>query len=292
MKDEVSFDDDMKTLEELEGTFLKPKEEDPQDQEKRQVALYDVSVQQLEALRERALTLDCSTPERYDETRRMIGILRTSRTRIEKKRKEHNAEHQEAIRFVNGVAKQITQFIENLEEPLKQMKLEVDDAKERAKRKAEEEEAKRLADIERARLEAEEEERRAAHAAQEAKNAEEAKRLADERAALNAEREALAAEQRKLNAEREEAAQAERDRLAAIEAEKVAQRAKEESELLAAEQERRRQERLPDVDKMKAYGLAIISISPPEVQSPEAKALVSRVILDLSRIARHLELFS
>lgn len=278
MKEEIPFDD-LVLLEDLEKTFVSP-EEPQEDQEKRQIALYDVSVQKLEILREKAMSLDCSTPERYDETRRMLGILRTSRTRIEKKRKEHNAEHQEAIRFVNNIAKQLTQFIENIEEPLKQKKIEVDEAKERAKRKAEQDEQERVAAIERAKREAEEEERRAAHAAQEAKNAEEANRLKAEREALQAEREAMAAEQRKLTAERERILQAERDRIAAIEAEKAKQ-----------ERERLRQERMPDLDKLKAYSIAIMSVSPPEVNSTEAKALVNQTIHELAQLSRDLDNF-
>lgn len=279
MAEEVPFDE-LALLDDLEKTFISPKEPAKEDQEKRQIALYDISVQKLEALREKAMSLDCSTPERYDETRRMLGILRTSRTRIEKKRKDHNAEHQEAIRFVNNIAKQITQFIENIEAPLKQKKIEVDDAKERAKRKAEQDEQERLAAVERAKREAEEEERRAAHAAQEAKNAEEARRLNEERQALQAERDAMAAEQRKLDAERDRILQEERKRAAAIEAEKSAQ-----------ERERLRKERMPDLDKLKAYSIAIMSVSPPEVHSDEAKAVVNRTIRDLAQLARDLDTF-
>lgn len=279
---ETPFDKEQ-TLEELEATFQLPPETSepapaPIDPEKLQMQLYGINTQAIAQLKAKCLELECNTPKGYDDTRRMIGLLRTTRTRIEKRRKEHNAEHQEAIRFVNGIAKQLTTFVENLEDPLKQLKLEVDEAKERAKRAAEQAEQERLAAIEREKLAAAEAERKAAHEAEQARLKAEAEKLAKERAEQEAkfaaERAAMEAERAKLAAERAAAVKAQQEAQAKLDAER---RAVEEAR---AAQERAEAERLA---KIKAEQEAAAQAERDRIAAEEAKVREAERQAELER---------
>lgn len=319
---EVPFDR-VQTLDEIEATFEIPPETSvpppaQEDDQKLQLQLYDTNTQRIEVLKAKCLELSCATPEGYEDTRRMIGLLRTTRTRVEKRRKEHNADAQAHIKFVNSVAKKLTDFIVNLEDPLKAMKAEVDDAKERAKRA--EEEAATAAEEARLRAEREAEEAKlkaeADRIAQE--RAEFAAQVARQRAELEAEMARLAAEQAaitksqqeaqaKIDAERraiEEAKAAaertERERLAKIEAERraaeqAASAARLEALIAAEEAKVREAERQKsDFDKLIAYAVTIRQIAhrTPQVASPEASQALVQASVSLEAAAQRLESFT
>ena len=317
---EESFE---QTLDELESTFVLPPEtSEPApvvDPETQQMQLYGITTAKIEALKGKCLELSCDDPRGYEDTRRMIALLRTTRTRIEKRRKEHNAEHQEAIRFVNGIAKQLTTFVENLEEPLKLKKLEVDEAKERAKRAAEAAEAERLAAIERARIEAEQAERRAAHEAEQTALREQAEQLAKERAEMEAararaaeiqrtederlakiraevatERARMEAERRAIDEAKAAAERAERDRLAKVQAETDAAAQAERDRAAALKRAEYLESIRPDVDKVRGYAAVVRSIieKRPIVDSSEAAEALLAAVVQLRTLATDLENFA
>lgn len=90
--------------------------------------------------------LSAQTKEGYEEVRKAIAVCRTTRTGIEKKRKELNEDAQSYIRTVNGEAKRLTAAIEAIEEPLKTRKQAVDDERERLKAEAEAAKAQKIND--------------------------------------------------------------------------------------------------------------------------------------------------
>lgn len=289
-------EDREQTLDELESTFELPPETIrpavvPTDPAQTQMTLYGTSLDKLRALEAKCSSLTCADPRSYDDTRRMIGILRSTRGRIEKLRKEHNAEHQEAIRFVNGIARQLTDYVCNLEDPLKEKKAAVDDAKEREKRAKAEAERKAIED------------KIAAERAAEAElNRIEAERLAAERAAVEAERAALAAERRAIDDARAAVEAAELKRQAAIkaereEAERIEQRIREAEATKARERERVAalaawtEAIKPDLQKLKDFAQRILLVSPPVVISVEAKAAVANAVRRLGVTAKDLMTF-
>ena len=267
---EESFDK-LQTLDEIEATFELPPESSvpepkPTDPKALQVQLYGISVEQINALRAKCLTLNCQTPQAYDETKRMRHVLRKTRTRIEARRKEHNAEHQEAIRFVNGIAKQLTGFVAHLEHPLAAMIANVDDAKERAKRAFAEAEAKRIEDERLTKIAQEEAERRAAHEAEQARLKVEADRLAAERAEMAAERKRI---YDMLAAERAKAADQQHREQERIDAER-----KVERDRLATEQAR-----LDEINRTERERLAKLNaeLAAEQRKMAEAKAAQERI---------------
>jgi DNA repair exonuclease SbcCD ATPase subunit len=95
----------------------------------------DVMIQEY---REKFSGLQATTKEGYEEVRKAIAVCRTTRTGIDKKRKELTENAREYVNSVNSVAKELTSAIEEIEDPLKEKKKAVDDAKERLKQEAEE----------------------------------------------------------------------------------------------------------------------------------------------------------
>lgn len=91
---------------------------------------------------------DASSKDGYEACRIGLAELRTTRTGLEKMRKNLNEDDQARIKFRNGEAKRITSRIVALEDPMKAAKKAVDDAAERAKQKKIEEEERRVAGIE------------------------------------------------------------------------------------------------------------------------------------------------
>lgn len=87
--------------------------------------------------RDKFKCLSAKTKDGYEEVRKAIAVCRTTRTSIERKRKELNEGAQAYIRTVNGEAKRLTTAIEEIEEPLKKDKQAVDDERERLKAEAE-----------------------------------------------------------------------------------------------------------------------------------------------------------
>jgi DNA repair exonuclease SbcCD ATPase subunit len=95
----------------------------------------DVMIQEY---REKFSGLQATTKEGYEEVRKAIAVCRTTRTGIDKRRKELTENAREYVNNVNSVAKELTSAIEEIEDPLKKKKQSVDDAKERIKQEAEE----------------------------------------------------------------------------------------------------------------------------------------------------------
>ena len=96
--------------------------------------------------RERFSRLSAQTKDGYEDVRKAIAVCRTTRTAIDKKRKELNEGAQVYIRTVNGEAKRLTEAIEAIEEPLKTEKQSADDERERLKAEAEAAKAKKVHD--------------------------------------------------------------------------------------------------------------------------------------------------
>lgn len=94
--------------------------------------------------RDKFKCLSAKTKDGYEEVRKAIAVCRTTRTSIERKRKELNEGAQAYIRTVNGEAKRLTTAIEEIEEPLKKDKQAVDDERERLKAEAEAAKVKKI----------------------------------------------------------------------------------------------------------------------------------------------------
>jgi len=247
-----------------------------------------------------AATFD--SPRDYRAGTQAIAVCRSLRTEIEAKRKALKAGALEYGRQVDSAAKRLVAVVEEVEEPLRLRKAEVDDAKERERRAKEEAdraeaeariraareaEERRLAE-ERAELAAEREAQRAErerHAELARQAAEEAARVA---AAQRAEAERLAAERAALEAaraaaEREEAARQAAAR-AAEEARERAERERIEAEERAvreaerqAELARRREALRPERERVAAYLAALDAVPVPELTD----ATLSRVVRDV-----------
>lgn len=219
--------------------------------------------------------LPFTTPQQYKVGVQAIAQCRNLRVQIEERRKLLKQDSLEYGRKVDAVAKQLTEIIARVEEPLKVDKLEVDNAKARekeaaeaakraaveaeirAKREAEEAElaARRMADEERLRQE------RAQFAAERAAAAEERLRFEKEREAMRAERAALESERKAREAEREaQRLMAEEKREAAERAEREAAEA-EEKRIHQLEYEAQRKARLealkPDREKLNSFADAL-----------------------------------
>lgn len=96
--------------------------------------------------REKFKCLSAKTKEGYEDVRKAIAVCRTTRTGIDKKRKDLNESAQLYIKTVNGEAKRLITAIEEIEEPLKKEKQAVDDERERLKAEAEAAKAKKIHD--------------------------------------------------------------------------------------------------------------------------------------------------
>lgn len=181
---------------------------------------YDVTIEAIRTMGEQYASCNCDTREDEEKCREARMIVRSTRTSIEKRRKQLNEKAQEHIRNVNGVAKQLTEAISPIEDDLDGKIKAVEAERERIKAK---EAARKQAEID-ARIAAAKAEAEAeARALREA----EEKRLSEERAAEQAR---LAQERAELEA-REKAMEEERARQ---EAALAAERARFEAERAAA----------------------------------------------------------
>ena len=95
----------------------------------------DVMIQEY---REKFSGLQATTNEECGIVTKAIGVLRTTRTGIDKRRKELTENAREYVSNVNSVAKELTSQIEEIEEPLKKRKQVFEDEKQRLKQEAEE----------------------------------------------------------------------------------------------------------------------------------------------------------
>lgn len=251
--------------------------------------------------------------EDYEAVRLAIADVRSTRTGVDKARKQLNEDAQDHIRRVNDEAKRVTALIVEIEEPLKASKKAVDDEKARIKREKEEaieaerrakieaelaekkakEEAERkrveaaqAAERERLRIENEKLEAEKEKLAEENRIKQEAidKERAEQEAKLKAERDAIEAERRKVEAEKTRIAEDERKR---VEAEEAAKREAEENRLAAERVEAARLEaeaRKPDLQKLREWHTNIRETS-PTCETEWAKEVVQRMHDALESIA-------
>jgi len=295
------------------------------------VITYVVTEEQIQETREKYAALTADTPAGYEEVRKAIRELVSTRTAIEARRVELKAESLAYGRRVDSTARKLTELLIGIEEPLKLKKAAVDEEKDRVRR---EKEAAELAEIEAAlrfKREAEEkaareEQERIEAAAQAQREAEEQRlaaereRLETERAALaaeraaaaaaeaeraaaaRAEREALEAAQEKLRREREAAERAEFERQAKIRAEEEARErarlaaiAAEEERVAAAEraeQARIRMEALkPERAKLLDFAGKIRALPLPTMKSKSGKAVLSEAMTLIGQALVELEEF-
>ena len=96
--------------------------------ESKPVALYDVTDAAIEELKNELTGLT-----EYNAVSKGIAKVRTLRTRIEATRKQLKADSLAWGRKVDAEAKRITEALEAIEEPLKRLKQQIDEAKEREK---------------------------------------------------------------------------------------------------------------------------------------------------------------
>jgi chromosome segregation ATPase len=191
---------------------------------------YQVTLDDIREMGAKYAALTCETPDAYEETRKAIAVLRSTRVAIEEKRVDLKRSALEYGRKVDGVAKELTAEIEALELPLKEKKAAVDEVKARAKREAEEAER---AEIERTIREA----REAEEARLKAERDAEALRLKAERDAEESRLAAIAKAQA-IEAERIAEARRELDAQAARAREEEMARAKAEQARIDAEREK------------------------------------------------------
>lgn len=232
-----------------------------------------------------------------------IADCRDRRVAVEKRRKELKADALAYGKMVDSRAKDITLALEAIEEPLKKIRYEIDDAKAAEKRAQEELERLRIVTEERKRRESEEAEaarvkaeKDAAEAAEREKvrleQEAEAARLAEERKKLDAERAAAEAEQQKQRdalAAQQREIEAERQRMAAIEAKRLADEAEAtrrfEAEEQAAAALARADELRPDAEKLVSWVNALSEVEYPDLTSEDAQAVLHQAADDLEALA-------
>lgn len=279
---------------------------------------YPVTEEEIAATRGRYAALSCDTPEGYEETRLAIAHLRTTRTAIEKRRVELKADALEFGRRVDTVAKRLTLLVSEIEDPLKERKAAIDDAKARAARAAED--AARAAAEAKAKAEREAEEKRIAEErakleAQQAvfaeaqRKADEERRQADERARvererveaeqraaqakIDAQRAELEAQQHAIREEEEAGARAEQERQHAERA-RIAAEERAAAEAAAAVAEAARVEAMrPDLEKIKAFAGEIrqLAFRGPTLESAAALEALAWARKKLAFVADSLDDF-
>ena len=131
----------------IDGEF-KVIEPEPKTLQGRAIAKYSdlVSDAMLAEYREKFTGLSADTKEGYEEVRKAIAVCRTTRTGVDKKRKELTEEAREWVDVANSEAKRLIAALEAIEEPLKAKKQAVDDERERVKAEAEAARARKIND--------------------------------------------------------------------------------------------------------------------------------------------------
>jgi chromosome segregation ATPase len=274
---------------------------------------YEVTLADITARFSKYRGLSATTAEGYEMVRLALSDLRGCRSRIEARRVELKRDALEYGRKVDTVARQLSDAIEVIEQPLKVEKGKIDDEKARIKAEREaaeraEAEAKLRAEreVEEARLraarEAEEqrlrEERAAFEAEQKAAAAErerhdQARRAEEDR--LRQEREKLEAEKRDLDEQKRQAEREEFQRQARSTAEREAterverERAEAESKRREEEERQRLEAMRPDVERLAALAGAIRAVSIPTVGDGAARDAVEVARRGLQDVAARLE---
>ena len=113
---------------EFESNVLEAELEVPDGNKQKALAEYGtlISDAAIAEFREKFSGLSADTKEGYEDVRRAIAVCRTTRTGIERKRKELNQDAQAWIKIVNSEAARLTIEVESIEDPLKAMKQAVD----------------------------------------------------------------------------------------------------------------------------------------------------------------------
>ena len=266
-------------------------------EKKTEVALFSVTDASIAELKQKASKMEATTPAGYEEVRLTIAETRSLRGSIEKKRNELLEDARNYTNNVNGEAKRVTAALFAIEEPLKQKKAAVDEAKERERRAQEDAERLRAEEAARAERQAEEariradSERLAAErtlfdqqqreAAERAWEAGKAQR--EEQARLDAESARIANERRALEAEKQQAEKQkmvrleklrmEQEALERADREKAAAEAKAEQDRKDAEEASARAEALrPDQEKLGDYVARLLKVDMPSLGTDEGQA--------------------
>lgn len=260
--------------------------------------------------------------EQYEPRRLAISEMRKTRGLIEERRLELTRPLLKAQKDIKAKGDWLVAEIEKIEEPLRLANKLIDEAVEKARKEAEQDERDKAQAAERAAFEALAAERDRIRKEQEAANREIAEKAAVQRALHDAEakaareecacvlaennrqREALAAEQKKFRDQQEATAKIERDRLAKIEAERVAKEAAEQAEvqrvtdeLARVECERieaeRREAMKPDIQKVRDFAAIVEAIieQAPNVTSDEAFTAVTDALAIMAVLANKLRDF-
>ncbi len=262
---------------------------------------YEVTVDQIRQWGEKYSGLEATTREGYEDVRLAIGMLRTTRVGIEKRRVDLKRDALEYGRRVDSVAKQLTTEIETIEDGLKAKKAAVDDERERIKREKEaaektavEAKIKAEHEAEEARLRAEREAEEARLAAAREAQRVEAERLAAERAAIERERAEAEAKRQETDEQARREREAEERRLAAERAQLEAERrAYEEARREAEHQEQLRQERIRAESEAKARAeRERVEAEEARVREEERKAELARRLEALKPDADKLETYA
>lgn len=182
------------------------------------------------AMRDRYADMTCDTPKAYEATVKAISECRSTRTALDKRKKELNEDADEWRKSVLRIHKELYAAVEEIEEGLKAKKQIVDDAKAQANRDKELAEQKARDD---------EAKRKLAEEAAKVKVAQEleAKKLADEAERLRVEKEKLDKLQAMLDQAKAAMDEEKRvaDEAARVEREKAGAEARKERERLEAE---------------------------------------------------------
>ena len=277
---------------------------------------YAISDEQVELMKYELspANFDFASTAGYKAGAAAIAKVRTTRTAIEERRKELKKVPLEIGRKIDGEAAKWTAILAQIEEPLKQARKVVDDAKAEEKRVKEEEERRKIEDAIRIKREAEEAAAKAIRDAEEARlkverEAFEKQKAADAAAKAKSDEEARVAREQfesekrealaKIDAERR-AVEAETARLKAEkDAKELAERlAKEADEKRIADAERAaalkaREEALkPDKAKLATLAEALLYYPWPEVKAKEAKEALSKLTSAVTSAATELVRFA
>jgi hypothetical protein len=264
------------------------------DPTKTEVALFSVSDNAIAEIAEEARKIGPADDRGgYLATIKMIAKTRGLRGDIEKRRVTLKADALAWGRKVDGEAGRLTKQLLEIEEPLKQKKAAVDDAKERERRAAEDAERLRVEEQARAHREAEdkrlEAERERQRAEDERQRQEREKllavrdQLAAEQAEVERKRQALEAEQRRVAAE-------EKARLDKIRADEQAVEAAARAELERAQAERRQAALAPDREKLLAFAAQVRALTGPEwMTTEEGERALAEALKGLADTAHYLE---
>jgi len=258
-------------------------------------------------LRSRLAGQKADTPVGYELVRSGIGECRGTRTGVEKSKVKLNKSANDWIRKVNQEAKRIISAVREIEDPLKEEKKRIDDARERirrakagkirleqeAKERAEREAREKKEAAERGRFLVEMERKRQELQVQkeklERRQAEQdarIKKLEAEKAELERQR----AEQIKLKeAEEEKQAELERKKLQAEQAKLKAIQDEKERQEHAATAARLAEERKPDAEKLRDFARQLRLVECAQMETEWGQEVANSGRQQIDRVAEWLD---